>query len=160
MWPLWEDWRIQWRVGNTKTMPYIDKEKTKICRRNKHLRDMADPVKKEKHLQRYRDYRANNPDVVKDTILRSRLGISLEHFNNLVTSQNNKCAICRTEFSETPCIDHDHTCCSGVKSCGVCIRGLLCRKCNAGLGHFYDNLDLFKSAIDYLSYKSLKLEVI
>lgn len=32
-------------------------------------------------------------------------------------------------------IDHDHSCCHGGKSCGQCIRGVLCSSCNLSLGH-------------------------
>ena len=32
-------------------------------------------------------------------------------------------------------IDHDHSCCSGKRSCGLCIRGALCRRHNLLLGH-------------------------
>lgn len=40
-------------------------------------------------------------------------------------------------------IDHDHNCCNGDTtkypvSCGDCVRGIVCPKCNSAIGH-YDN---------------------
>lgn len=47
-------------------------------------------------------------------------------------------------------IDHDHACCDGYKSCGECIRGLLCSRCNLMLGYARDNADVLVGAINYL----------
>jgi hypothetical protein len=47
-------------------------------------------------------------------------------------------------------VDHDHRCCPGVKSCGKCVRGILCNPCNAALGHVRDDLKRLQGLIDYL----------
>lgn len=55
-------------------------------------------------------------------------------YQALLDKQNNKCIIC--QVLNPDCIDHDHSCCPGPLTCGKCIRGILCRQCNAGLGRF------------------------
>lgn len=47
-------------------------------------------------------------------------------------------------------IDHDHACCGTKRTCGQCVRGILCGACNAGLGSFGDDTRRLVSAIAYL----------
>jgi hypothetical protein len=73
-------------------------------------------------------------------------GTSVDEISNILSQQNQSCAICRTPF-KGKCgrevhIDHDHD--SGQ------VRGVLCRLCNPGLGYFRDNVDLMRHAIRYL----------
>lgn len=64
------------------------------------------------------------------------------------------CQICERPFAAAgdarPCIDHDHACCSSPKTCGKCIRGVLCRACNKGLGQFRDDPAFLRKAAEYL----------
>lgn len=53
-------------------------------------------------------------------------------------------------------VDHDHSCCSGKTSCGKCVRGLLCTRCNVFLGHSRDNTAVAYSMIDYLDFPPAK----
>lgn len=68
----------------------------------------------------------------------------------LLQSQGYMCAICSTDIKGKYAIDHDHTCCKGIQSCGRCIRGLLCHMCNLGLGSFKDSPQSLRKAISYL----------
>lgn len=48
-------------------------------------------------------------------------------------------------------IDHDHTCCKGpYTTCGKCVRGVLCGRCNRALGLLRENPDLLLKGVDYL----------
>lgn len=70
-----------------------------------------------------------------------RYGLTEESYAQLLASQGNACAMCHQDFGEeTPNIDHDHACCPAPpglqsRSCGGCVRGLLCLKCNTALGY-------------------------
>ena len=48
------------------------------------------------------------------------------------------------------CIDHDHSCCPGSKSCGKCVREVLCVTCNSLIGFAKDDPEVLKSAITYI----------
>lgn len=74
-------------------------------------------------------------------------------YAEILAAQGGACAICGVE--ECPSgnnfsVDHDHGCCPGSKSCGECVRELLCGNCNTGLGKFRDSPDLLSKAIEYL----------
>jgi len=47
-------------------------------------------------------------------------------------------------------VDHDHECCPDEKSCGKCVRGLLCNWCNRMIGMARDDPQRLRSAIAYL----------
>lgn len=101
---------------------------------------------------RTRRHRQENPERKKDAALRYMFGISLERYNEMLEDQRGVCAICSQPESNgrSLAVDHDHGCCAGKKSCGKCVRALLCGDCNMGLGKFRDNPKLLQAAIDYL----------
>lgn len=81
----------------------------------------------------------------RDTFLKSRYGISLSEFNAMLETQGGGCGICHSKTAGrkgTFIVDHCH-------STGK-IRGILCHKCNAGLGMFKDSREFLTSASDYL----------
>lgn len=108
------------------------------------------------------------------SVRRRRLKKNLNHVKGVIVSQwqkqytltreeamflyeikrTQRCLICNQKHKKSLHCDHDHR--SGI------FRGLLCDKCNKGLGFFLDNTQLLENAIQYLNnppgisyYKSL-----
>ena len=81
-----------------------------------------------------------------------RYGLTPEQYVEMETKQGGVCAVCKQPEKEKKrlSIDHDHQCCFGIKSCGKCVRGLVCTRCNKGMGVFGDNIDVLKAAVNYL----------
>lgn len=61
------------------------------------------------------------------------------------------CPICGIELTEKgSAIDHDHSCCDSDPTCGECVLGIICVKCNAGIGYFDNHPGAMMGAIEYL----------
>jgi hypothetical protein len=71
--------------------------------------------------------------------VRNHYGLSDE--NALLRKQGGVCAICGTRRSRKA-VDHDHL----TKR----VRGVLCQKCNSGIGMFEDNINWLRKAIKYI----------
>ena len=80
-----------------------------------------------------------------------RYNVSEDQVERMLEEQDGQCAICKTELDDKFSIDHDHSCCSEKgMSCGKCVRGLLCRTCNSGIGLLQDSVDILENAIAYI----------
>jgi Recombination endonuclease VII len=69
-----------------------------------------------------------------------------ETYLDVLESQDGCCAICSK--NKKLYVDHDHSCCPGAKSCGQCVRGLICQKCNMFM-HYVDEYDFLDRARVY-----------
>ena len=78
----------------------------------------------------------------KNTYRFAKYGIDKEQYDIMILDQNDKCGICKKELHNEIHIDHDHA--TGK------VRGILCGKCNKGLGQFDDNVEFLRNAINYL----------
>lgn len=93
-----------------------------------------------------------SPEYRLDARLWSFYRMRLVDYEAMLANQNYQCAICSTKISRsTGYVDHDHNCCPSERTCGNCIRGLLCQNCNTGIGVFGDDVQRLQSAIRYLS---------
>lgn len=84
--------------------------------------------------------RPTDPAKSRAYAMKFNYGITPDDYECMFNEQNGLCAICKEAPPDA--IDHDH-------STGK-VRGLLCRHCNWGLGHFKDNQSFLESAISYL----------
>lgn len=103
---------------------------------------------KEKEAKRLREWRKKNPfwDLGK---LAKRFGYTKEQFsllyNLLWERQHGKCGICSIELvkhGKNTNVDHCHT--------SMQVRGLLCNKCNLGIGLLCDSVEICSAAAEYL----------
>lgn len=75
-----------------------------------------------------------------------KLGMTENDYDKLLIFQNNCCAICGRNFNDVGAIhlDHNH---KNNKP-----RGMLCSRCNNGLGMFEDDINMFSKVIKYLQH--------
>jgi hypothetical protein len=81
------------------------------------------------------------PAMKKRWWLRYHYNMSQKDFDSLFQQQKGLCGICHDPLQK-PNVDHDHTI--------NVVRGLLCQKCNWGLGQFRDSPQILRTAADYL----------
>lgn len=49
------------------------------------------------------------------------------------------CNICGVFTERHLQVDHDHSCCNKPSSCGKCVRGIVCNRCNQAVGKYESN---------------------
>lgn len=107
--------------------------------RVKKARDAATSDQREKKRSSFRRYSCQR-----------LYGVSYAEIEGMYAEQDGKCPICHTSLSlDVPRTDPRA---AGVDHCHSTgnVRGVLCVRCNLGLGNFRDNDDHLLAAIDYL----------
>jgi len=92
-----------------------------------------------------RKHRAENGPRAIDSNLKWKYNITKAQFDELA---KNGCVVCGS--MENLVVDHDHNCCDGKRSCGECIRGVLCNNCNAAEGMLEGSMERAMSLVAYL----------
>lgn len=114
-----------------------------------HVKEMSKQYynsNKERYKQYSNKWRHTHSLEIKTKLkyrhLKIKYNLTKEQWQQLLITQNYRCAICSISIDIKPCVDHCHK--TGR------IRGLLCDSCNIGLGKFKDTIDIMEKAIKYL----------
>jgi hypothetical protein len=120
---------------------------TKKCRRCKEEKPKTDFTN---HSGSRDGLSFNCRNCARDVQIKHKYGLDRDSYNRLVDSQGGRCAICGIVPELLLVVDHDHSCCPGKKTCGECVRGLLCNRCNTGIGYLQDSAAILTSAARYI----------
>ena len=97
-----------------------------------------------KHAAYNREWGKKNITKKADWVLRWRIGVPVGTYDKMFAKQNGRCAICNLppENGKRLHVDHCHD--TGA------IRGLLCGKCNRGIGYLQHSKEILSAAVIYL----------
>lgn len=119
-------------------------------RANREYRATWSPEQREAYAQYQREYG-----------LQKKYGIGVAKFDAMLAAQGGTCAVATctrtgTKKGKALSVDHDHSCCPGKRSCGKCVRWLLCYQHNTGFGMFNDDPAELRAAADLLELHTKK----
>jgi hypothetical protein len=149
------EWKDEEEFHNQKNSKDGKSNICKICRRKKnreYSKSYRERHPKEYDSEYWHDYRQKNKERLKEQRapkkeefrwyhIGRKYGITKGEYDKLYVDQNGCCAICGKWF-DILVIDHDHE--------KNMVRGLLCKNCNPGIGHFFDNINILEKAIKYI----------
>ena len=169
-----KEYQKQYRAAHREELNAKQRERGKIyyqehkeetrARNKKWMEEHPDRMKelqqknREKHLETMKArskawYQANKERASRNSRISKlrQYGMTLEVYDAMMEEQKWHCPICGVELSKeetatSPRIDHNHE--TGK------VRGILCMKCNSGLGMFKDSPLLLMRAADYLEDRS------
>jgi hypothetical protein len=81
----------------------------------------------------------------RSSMLKAKFGLTVADYEEMLAGQNGACKICGKTTRKRLAVDHDHE--TGE------VRGLLCHRCNMGLGLFDDNPLLLLRASRHVAEK-------
>ena len=128
----------------------------------------ANPERIEKRKKRSKNWKDTNPERYKDLInnwknnnqekkwvldkkshLWTHYRMTIEQFQKMFSDQNGMCLIC--DEQRKLIVDHDHSCCPEKTTCGECVRGLICHRCNTLVGYLETQKHILDRAKKYIS---------
>lgn len=128
-------------------------------RQSAYCDDCRDRRQQEREKRRYEREGVRSTAEQRYKWALKRYGLTVEDYERLLKEQHGRCASCGDELVGRARVDHDHSCCPGTRSCGLCVRGLLCHHCNVAAGLLHDDLDRVMALAVYLLQHQDVLEV-
>ena len=116
------------------------------CRNARNREHVArDPARRAETIRRWREANPEQHAAAVRAHKMRRYGIDLATYEALFAEQGGVCALCRRpeRTGWDLAVDHHHA--TGR------VRGLLCRRCNAGIGLLREDPLVLRRAVDYLS---------
>jgi len=153
-----QSWRKKYEIKNYQELK--EKRKKYRIKNRKRINEYkkkyySKNIKKERKKRSL--YYIKNANKIKERKLLLFYNIDLNIYNLMLKTQNYSCAICKNKAVLHKskkyymlCVDHNHNCCPYKKTCGKCIRGLLCDRCNRAIGSFKDSPSVLSAAAKYL----------
>jgi hypothetical protein len=149
---------VAWGVDATWSRPvdgvrHIIDRRVRLCAQPRRGASRAPETRKDRQREYYARWKAKggrvDPIAAKRKRLKHFYGLAPERFDAMFKKQRGLCAICKEEPATQ--VDHDHGCCPGARSCGKCIRGLLCGSCNRMLGQAKEDPARLRAGLRYLA---------
>lgn len=117
------------------------------CRREYRQKWLSVNGNKERLRGFQREWSQTNKVYWRERMLRNKYGLTEAEYDDISNNQGGVCKICGGKNNSTGTekrlvVDHDHL--SGK------VRGLLCDRCNQGIGLLQESETVLVSAIDYL----------
>ena len=149
-----------WWAANGKKEEVKEQRKTYRVENKEHLKENSKEWienNKDKVRQTRKDWCDRNRDKLRENSrkrtpeqrrkqkLWMRYRLTPVEYGELLNKTGGKCPVCGVKFDNKtyrPCIDHCHRTDK--------IRGILCARCNLGIGMFYENTEAMENAAAYL----------
>lgn len=135
-----------WRAANPEKAAAADKRRAAAVKANPERLEQSRATHARWKRQRYQTHREDVRRHQRNSYLRCTYGIEPEEYDAMLEAQGGHCAICpATEPGGGKAffpVDHCHV--TGRK------RGLLCDRCNRGIGLLGDDVEVVESAASYL----------
>lgn len=145
---------------------YMNTKLCKMCRQDKPLTDFFKlKTSKDYYENRCKECKSKvnsasyqmNKERIKFRAIKKKYKLDEETYLDMAADG---CYVCGS--MENLCVDHDHSCCparaengSALDTCGNCVRGILCKRCNMVEGMFKKDPENIENLIKYMQKQGI-----